>query len=142
MTPLVALATVLTRCDSSTDPVLVCNVALISEDIRRTPIWVTGSNQQRPCLSQMNGRQACWRPAPGVPQSTGQVGHAHWGHGLKIHGTAVHSHHTSPSALRRGRSVLLLQARTVGSSPLPSPKEVGSAHGAGSARPEEHTWLG
>ena len=73
------------------------------------------------------------------PQSTLR---RYWGHMLKIHGTAPHSRHTSPSSLRRGRGVLSLRARTVEKAPLPSTK-VGSASGAGSTRPEGYApWLG
>ena len=89
------------------------------------PLSVTGSNR----MAGPSNRGPCSASRPGwvhrAPyDDTG-------GHMLKIHGTAPHSRHTSPSSLRRGRGVLSLRARTVEKAPLPSTK-VGSASGAGS----------
>ena len=91
------------------------------------PLSVTGSNR----MAGPSNRGPCSASRPGwvhrAPyDDTG-------GHMLKIHGTAPHSRHTSPSSLRRGRGVLSLRARTVEKAPLPSTK-VGSASGAGSTR--------
>ena len=100
------------------------------------PLSVTGSNR----MAGPSNRGPCSASRPGwvhrAPyDDTG-------GHMLKIHGTAPHSRHTSPSSLRRGRGVLSLRARTVEKAPLPSTK-VGSASGAGSTRPEGYApWLG